>query len=410
MSSASRWSELVGRLVALTLVVSLTGCYQDIDISDPDGSAPPWDAAAYDAGPTLFVEPLGQCVEPTGVDLLLVVDGSASMIDEQVSLAEALPSLIRALIDPPDDDGDGSPDWIAITDLQVGIATIDMGTGGFAVPTCTRSDFGDDGVLRTTGNTEIPGCSSTYPPFLTFTPGSATPEAFAAEVACVARVGSGGCGFEQPLEAALKALSPAAPTAYTGPGYVPPTFFRGTFGHGDGVNGGFVRPDTLLGVVILTDEEDCSARDPDIFNPSSATYTADLNLRCFEHGDRALHPVSRYVEGLQALRAGRPDLLAYALIAGIPPDLTASDATFDEILDDARMQEMVDPTTGNRMVPSCDVPGRGVAFPPRRMVEVARELTGARATVQSICQADFTPATDAIARLLGRRACANYME
>src|SRR5690349_11111685 len=45
------------------------------------------------------------------VDLLLVVDASGSMREEQFHLAEQLPELVRSLVDPPDEDGDGMPDW-----------------------------------------------------------------------------------------------------------------------------------------------------------------------------------------------------------------------------------------------------------------------------------------------------------
>ncbi len=408
------------RFVALAFALSLpVGCYQDIPINDPDGSPPPWDAGELDAGPPdatagLFVPPRGQCQRPTGVDLLLAVDSSNSMAEEQASLAAELPALVRSLIDPPDLDGDGVRDWLPVTDLQVGVITVDMGTGGFTVPTCSRSDFGDDGILRTVGRADIAGCMGTYPSFVRFDPALDSPDVFARDVGCVAQTGTGGCGFEQQLETVLKALSPSAPTTYTGASYVPPRFFRGTSGHGDGANVGFVRDDTLLAIVIVTDEEDCSTADPELFDPSSPRYGAtDLNLRCFQHAAEALHPIERYVEGFASLRAQRPDLLALGLIVGVPVDLTLSaptDADFAAVLADPRMQERLDPTMPNRLLPSCDVAGRGMAFPPRRMVEVARRLTGHRTTVQSICQEDFSPASEAIGRLLGTRACGSYME
>ncbi|HJL18477.1 MAG TPA: hypothetical protein RMH99_22625 [Sandaracinaceae bacterium LLY-WYZ-13_1] len=416
------------RWLALALLVPFAGCYSDVAIDDPDGAPLPWDAGApRDAGtrdggprdaeppPDGFVPPPGKCVRGAGVDLLFVVDNSNSMAEEQASLAEELPSVVRSLVDPPDADGDGTPDWVPIEDLRVGVVTADMGTGGFTVPTCARSDFGDDGVLRTDGATAIDGCRATYPTFSRFDPaGGSSAEEFAFDVSCVTTVGTGGCGFEQQLEASLKAVSPSAPTAATGPGYEPPTFFGGTSGHADGANAGFVRDDSLLAVVVVTDEEDCSASDPELFNPSSARYgSTDLNLRCFVHEAEALHPVSRYVEGLAALRATRPDLLAFALIAGVPPDLATpapTDEAYQAILDDPRMETRIDPSMPTRLVPSCDVPGRGLAFPPRRLVEVARRLSPARSTVQSICQADFSPAAAAIARLVGTRACRAYEE
>ena len=62
------------------------------------------------------------------------------------------------------------------------------------------------------------------------------------------------------------------------------------------------------------------------------------------------------------------------------------------------MQEMVDPADPNRLRPSCNVPGRGLAFPPRRMVRVAQQLeaAGATATVASVCQEDYGLAVESI--------------
>ncbi|MCZ7677264.1 MAG: hypothetical protein M5U28_00140 [Sandaracinaceae bacterium] len=395
------------RGLSITVVLALAlapGCYREfIVVNDPDGAPLPWDA-----GVVLLTS---KCEEPTGIDLLFVVDNSNSMTEEQESLAEQLPALVRALVDPPDRDGDTEPDWLPIVDLHVGVVTTDMGTGGFTVPTCARADFGDDGILRTAGRADVEGCASTYPSFPTYAGGSA--DAFAFDASCVVRTGTGGCGFEQQLEAALKALSPAAPTAYTGPSYEPPTFFRGTSGHGDRENRGFLRDDTLLAVVIVTDEEDCSAHDPDLFNPSSLVYGGtDLNLRCFAHQDQAVHPVERYVTGLSALRASRPDLLALGLVVGVPEDLAVESPSYDQfraMLADDRMQERVDPTMPNRLVPSCDTP-RGIAFPPRRLVSLAQGIGPGRSTVQSICQADFTPVAAALARLFGQRACRRFEE
>jgi hypothetical protein len=73
------------------------------------------------------------------------------------------------------------------------------------------------------------------------------------------------------------------------------------------------------------------------------------------------------------------------------------------------MVERIDPAMPTRLAPSCDEEGRGVAFPPTRLVEVARQIdaAGGAAVIQSICQGDFTPAVSAIltrvsARVAGR--------
>ncbi len=168
----------------------------------------------------------------------------------------------------------------------------------------------------------------------------------------------------------------------------------------------------MLGVVIVTDEEDCSALDPELFNPTSAIYSGDLNLRCFSFPG-AVHPVSRYVDGFRSLRRERPDLFTLAVIAGVPPDLAPAGVTeladMDGILADPRMMEMIDPDNPTRLRPSCNVPGRGFAFPPRRLVELARSFPE-QSVVASICQSDWTDAIRTIGRTVGRRACARYLE
>jgi hypothetical protein len=270
-----------------------------------------------------------------------------------------------------------------------------MGTGGFRVPTCIEPNFGDDGVLRTVGNTAIAGCSATYPSFLRFDPSTDDAGSFASELTCVAVAGTGGCGFEQPLEAVLKALTPST----TGPtGRFDGSFSMGTTGHADGRNAGFLRPDADLAIVILTDEEDCSALDPELFNPSSSVYSGDLNLRCFSFPG-AVQTVGRYADGLLAGRD--PRRVHYLLIAGVPTDVSGR-SDYGAILEHPDMIEQIDSTMPTRLRPSCNVAGRGFAFPPRRMVELGRELDrgGASVSIQSICQADFTPAFDALLALL----------
>jgi len=320
-------------------------------------------------------------VPPTALDVLFVVDNSGSMTEEQTSLAMQLPRFYAELGDRYDS-------------VHVGVITSDMGTGGFRVPTCTEPNFGDDGVLRTTGNTAIPGCMATYPSFLRYDSSTSDPAAFATDTTCVTVVGTGGCGFEQQLESMLKAVT-SSTTGSTGS--FDGTFGMGTSGHADGANAGFLRPDADFALVLVTDEEDCSALDPELFNPASSVYSGDLNLRCFSFPG-AVQPVERYTDGLLAGRD--PRRLHYLLIAGVLPELTGTD--FDAILADPSMEERIDPDMPSRLFPSCNVAGRGFAFAPRRMVELGRQLDrrGAEASIQSICQADFTPAFDALLDML----------
>ena len=282
---------------------------------------------------------------------------------------------------------------------------------GISRPAPATNHTGTPSARATAANTRariswsqssVTGCSASYPSFLSFMPAVDDRANFAQQFGCVARVGTGGCGFEQQLEAMLKAITPSTSTAIA-------PFVSGT-GHADGRNAGFLRPDSILALILVSDEEDCSAQNPEIFNTMSSIFPGEaLNLRCFMYGAesyQAVQPISRYVDGFRALRPGRPDLVLFAAIVGVPPD-SVPDPTnldYDAILAHPDMQEMIDPMDPNRLRTSCNVPGLGIAFPSRRIVGVARQMAP-HSIVQSICQADLRPIVTAIAREAGRRAC-----
>jgi len=365
------------RRAALILVLSaVVGC--SASHGGPGGDASVDSAGPVDGSRDSALPPL---VDTDELDLLFVVDNSGSMTEEQVSLYLSFPKLFADL----------SPLYDSI---HVGFITTDMGTGGFAVPTCSEPNFGDDGVLRTTGNTAIDGCMARYPSFIEYSPASDNSGSFALDAGCIGVVGTGGCGLEQTLEAMLKAATPST----QGPsGRFDGTFGMGTMGHADGINAGLLRPDADVAVVILSEEGDCSALDPEIANPASSVYTGDFNLRCFRYPD-ALQPVERYTDGLLAGRD--PRRLHYLLISGVPTDAVGTG--FASILAHPGMQEQIDPDIPTRLRPSCNVAGRGFAFPPRRMVELGRQLDerGAAASIHSICQSDYAPAMDALVEML----------
>jgi len=344
----------------------LTGCYQrhGLDAARDAGT---------DAGCVELLREDGGTITAERVDLLLMVDGSNSMSEEQESLRVALPGMVRAL-SSGDVDFDGEPEFPPVASLRLGVVTADMGTGGFVVPTCERSRFGDDGIL-TTGD---PSCGVPHPRFITYGEGTwRGPDDFADAAGCAMSVGTGGCGFEQQLESVLKAVTPSTS---------PLRFFDGSRGNADRRNEGFVRPDSVLVVILVTDENDCSALDPELYRADGGPYGhTDLNARCFVHAD-ALHPITRYADGLLALRRDDPGRLVFAILA------------------DPSMQEVPDPLMPTRLRPSCDVPGRGVAFPPTRLVEVGREIGrgGGRTIHLSICEEDFTPAVRLILTEVGR--------
>jgi hypothetical protein len=354
-------------------VLLLSGCggRTTIDVPGPD--------PVPDAGPP----PPTACE----VDLLLVVDDSSSMGEEQAALAAALPSFLAAFDDPAISDP-------PIASVQIGVVTSDLGSGGFALPTCD-APRGTDGVLQTSGAT-TEGCLGTYPRFLTYYPGapSSAPETTGRDLGCLTARGTDGCGFEQPLEAALEALTPASSSLR----------FDGRPGHGEGANAGFLRPESILAIVVVSDEDDCSVADPGIFDPADLRFDRALNVRCGVDTS-ALQPLERYLDGFGALRARHPSRLLVASIAGVPVDLVADPARFDAAatLEDPRMQAVVDPDGGNRLLPACDLPELGAAGPARRYAELAGSL-GDAGLLQSICQTDLSRPLRTVAAQLRRIA------
>jgi hypothetical protein len=366
-------------------------------------------------------------------DILFVIDNSGSMRQEQAALRAQFPRLIHTLTTGTKPDGTTFP---PVHDIHLGVVSTDMGIVGVAnnFPGCNSQQEvlgGDDGLLQHRGNTS-PGCKSEYPPFLQFTLGADDPELVAQDFSCIADLGTAGCGFEQPLEAALKALWPENYIDANGNAYPRennPIMFlstkpEGRFGHGDTDNVGFLRNDPIKGlstlaIVLLTDEEDCSSKDTSHFrstnDPNDPLSKQGINLRCY-YNEQNLYDLVRYPLGYKSLRTGREDTVFFSAIVGVPVDLVnaeaksqvnfgdpaSRDAFYDRILNDPRMQERVtneDMPAVSHLAPSCtrtDAVGeRSDAYPPRRIVEVAKAF-GGNADVHSICQDDFGPAIDGL--------------
>ena len=322
------------------------------------------------------------------VDILVVVDNSGSMAEEQAMLRDAFPNLISSILDPPVDPASGERKYVPVRDLHIGVISTDMGVGGYDVQTCDEPVDGDDGVLQ-----HIPrgvDCAGAYPTFLSYRidnnaePDLAEAGILARDFGCIAVLGTQGCGFEQQLEAAHKALLVNAQ-----PG---------------GPNAGFLREDTILTILFVTDEEDCSAEDKTIFDINSLPY--GVNLQCY-HQKSKLYSVDRYASGLKSLRSD-PDKLVVGFIVGVPPQEPLCGGRGDEIgecLDHPMMQEVVD---GELLRPACLYPSDclppgpldagdcdSVAYPGRRFVQLAQQF-GDKAVVQSICTDTFVPAVEAL--------------
>ena len=337
----------------------------------------------------------GECCElaSTPLDILFVVNEHrprGRLMDE------AIPEFVRALV-TGDHDGDGVIDAPATPDLHIGVVTDDMGTGGVDAWDC-GSTYGDDGefgrgpVLPRPHDTCVP---SAGPPYLEYAGGDA--EDLARRAVCVATSHRATeCSwYVQPLEAMLKALTPATSDV---------RFTNETRGHGDSRHAGFLRPDSLLLVVLFADTDDCSTGDPAIFDA-----TLDLSpggTRCLTYRER-LHDLDRYVHGLTALRP--VERLHVAVVGGLPSDRAGRSPDFAAILTDPAMETR--PTDGDppQLRHFCSVAGLPAA-PTPRLVEFTRRLAarGVSCSLGSLCDpsldGSFADIRDAISNRL-RRAC-----
>ena len=231
----------------------------------------------FDGPPKLDLPP----PPPKGlpIDVLFVIDNSGSMEQEQKQLAANFPRLIEALrrtsLGP---DGSGKPCTVAdtsgcnIPDLRIGVVTTDVGAGNYSLPSCEVAN-GDNGKLQNAPR--LAGCTGPSNPWIAYSANTKTsnvPSGAANHIdrikdafACIAPVGIQGCGFEQTLESARRALDPKL-----------------------NINPGFLRPNALLVVVFITDEDDCSAKNPQLYDPNQQSLSDPLgpltSFRCFEFG------------------------------------------------------------------------------------------------------------------------------
>ncbi len=229
------------------------------------------------------------------VDLLVMVDDSASMADKSNELARRLPELIKALADP-DLDAYGQPKAQRVADLHVGVITSSLGSHGTSAcdPALYGAHMDDHGHLlpRAGENAAIgysvdhvggaPNAASCPTPVAASALGWAFDPAKGASYSGVAQVKSmetavscvvqsakeDGCGYEAPLESIYHFLVDPAP-------YLSADVACTKSPAGDdcqqnkltptGVDAellkeraAFLRPDSLLAVLMLTDENDGS--------------------------------------------------------------------------------------------------------------------------------------------------------
>ncbi len=366
------------------------------------------------------------------VDLVFVIDNSLSMHDEQDRLRRNFPAMMKALQEMHG----------GLPDIHLAVMTPDLGTSPYNIPDCERAG-GDQGAFFKGFNNSCAdpfnqnylvdvqprGCSVVREPdgeregecvshsciqancdqeaFRDSEKGATEPTGLVLSLdekgcprcrnyreedmgkvfSCMASLGTKGCGMEQPLEALYKALTGNHPSTR-----------------------GFLRKDAFLAIFIITDEDDCSAHNTELFNP-----IGDINsqmgtltsFRCMEFGVKCdqnwqrimpagsftythcrsreaddpknmLHPISRYTTLLSRLKNSRK-LLVGAITGPFQDSLVVG----------------LDSNQNPTVMPSCGQHPEG-ASPAVRIAEFVKAIMNRPAdrvwALSSICDGDYSHA------------------
>jgi len=269
------------------------------------------------------------------VDILFVIDNSPSMSPKQKQLGTAIDNFMKKI------DTSGS-------NYHVGVVSTDIGAqqapntafqpGNLNIPSCDTYK-GNDGELQQRACSSRDqskwsvdaksACTTLCPTKLEPQNGdvylwkqdgitNAPSNDITGTFKCIAPLGDSGCGLESPLEAAKRALDNHSTT-----------------------NAGFLRQNSVLAVIFLTDEDDCSVamsnrsqNNPnslDCTNSGMSTYNCwkndfrcmAYNLKCnesmiytgaktgcVENGNGYLEPIDTYVRFFSNLRSSNKIVLA----------------------------------------------------------------------------------------------------
>jgi len=238
-----RNAVILSSLLGLTAVGLLAGC-PDRTISQPDVNQ---GRVEYKDIPVTVNR---------DIDILFLIDDSPSMADKQNNLRMNFPNFINVL----------NTIQGGLPNIHIGVATSDLGSKGAddpspgaGVPGCTGN--GRNGDLQTNGTMLVNG--KFIVDVATSTPGVRTTnytgnlsDAFTA----IASVGAAGCGFEQHIEAAKRALG------------------------NDPANAGFLRPTAYLAVIFLADEDDCSMSHSTLLTTDTSQLGPLQSFRCTRYG------------------------------------------------------------------------------------------------------------------------------
>jgi hypothetical protein len=304
------------------IVAGLTLCLAACGSSSPMKASPdaqPVDTQPSDAQPMPSGGRVTQEFDngvPRNVDVLFMVDDSPSMRPLQTKLAATFPVFVNVLAGLPG----------GLPNLHVAVVSSSLGAGPQSpFPRCRVG--GDAGQFQTAPR--VAGCTTGLPAsehFLSSVDGVMN---FTGDMAtafsCMAQLGDQGCEFEHQFASVLKALEPGPSLPVT--------------------NEGFLRPEAYLAIILLTNEDDCSAPpDSNLFDTASQMVSDPLgpltSFRCNEFGhlcdgkkpprtpanltgctsaeDGRLLKISHVIDRTKALKNGAVEKILVSAIAGPP--------------------------------------------------------------------------------------------
>ncbi len=442
-------------------MLSASKCYDTVEL-DRQGEVVTEDSCET---PTFAYSTEKPAAEYDGVDIIISVDNSGSMSEEQEILSTGLYTLINSLTRPLSPEVDLTWGFPTVNDVRIGVVSSDMGlqwgeegnTGGNTTDVAgCGNNTGSNGEFlgprfktinvksgqikcedgggqcpegfNCNGNLcEGPGgngtvnCPGSTPAFVETT-GIDVNGDLATQVACMTEQGTEGCGVEQQLEAAVRGLENHIT---------------------DDPTTSFLVDSHLLAILVISDEEDCSIHDTGLFSTEewesganellnvACNYPAENNTYLFpadqqdkqEMMDRRGYDtdeLSTYFERFVALKNGKAAAVLFGAIVGVPNGADSPcqgdgvDLVDNGCLDHPDMETRVDtfviPQTNQEyqhFTPACtreDNNGNEVtsARPGRRYVKVAEEF-GRNGYVYSICNEDWSEAMRDIAERITRQ-------
>jgi hypothetical protein len=388
----------------------------------PIGGGPAGGGSGHPAGgsaPTTTTVVYTEAVN-RDLDLVFVVDNSSSMSKAQANLRTNLPAFFQAMQAFPG----GMPNLhLAVVSSDMGAGT---GTGGCA-------GNGQAGLFQ--WGAPGAGCPATTNgvKFLSNVNGSANYTGDLASVfSCVASLGETGCGYEQTLLSVTHALGADNFDSSGKP--QPPQ-----------ENQGFLREGADLAIIMLTNEDDCSApggaandiyprqgdgsslssqlgpptgyrcssvghlcgtppAPPPIQSPMGAAdpgnETTVVKLdSCVSNDDGRLIPVSAFSQVIKSLKPDPGNQILVAAISGLYPD-NSQNAPYAVTWKTSPSQDPAGPWP--EMVHSCVSAGDGSFADPGVRVGEFVKAFGRNGVLQSICDSSFTPAMQRFAEEIGR--------